>query len=81
MAVVESQVAGLELERVLPKVAMAFEREGKFFATIKKRPAEQISNRQMRVPIELRPGGSFGYFNADGGDLVEVVGQLGIRLH
>jgi hypothetical protein len=69
MAVTESQVAGLELERVLPKVAMAFERDDKFYATIKKRPAEQISNRQMRVPIELRPGGSFGYFNADGGDL------------
>ena len=69
MAVVESQVAGLELERVLPKVAMAFERDDKFYATIKKRPAEIISNRQMRVPIELRPGGSFGYFSADGGDL------------
>ena len=69
MAVVESQIAGLELERVMPRVAMAFERDDKFFATIKKRPAEQISNRQMRIPIELRPGGSFGYFNADGGDL------------
>jgi len=69
MAVTESQVAGLELERVLPKVAMAFERDDKFYATIKKRPAEVISNRQMRVPIELRPGGSFGYYNPDGGDL------------
>lgn len=69
MAVVESQVAGLELERVIPKVRVLFERDDKFYANIKKRDVEKISNRQMRVPLELRPGGSFQYFNADGGDL------------
>jgi hypothetical protein len=69
MAVVESQVAALELERVLPKIRVLFERDDKFFANIKKRDVEKISNRQMRVPLELRPGGSFQYFNADGGDL------------
>ncbi len=69
MAVTETQVAALELERVLPKIQTAFERDDKFYSTIEKRPAEKISNRQMRVPIELRPGGSFQYFNADGGDL------------
>lgn len=69
MAVVESQVAGLELERVIPKVRTLFERDDKFFANIKKRDVEKISNRQMRVPLELRPGGAFQYFNPDGGDL------------
>jgi hypothetical protein len=69
MAVVESQVAALELERVIPKVRVVFERDDKFYANIKKRDVEKISNRQMRVPLELRPGGSFQYFNADGGDL------------
>lgn len=69
MAFVESQVAGTELEKVIPKVRQLFEREDKFFAHVKKRDVEVISNRQMRVPLELRPGGSFGYFNADGGDL------------
>lgn len=69
MAVVESQVAGLELERVIPKIRVLFERDDRFYATIKKRDVEKISNRQMRVPLELRPGGSFQYFNADGGDL------------
>jgi hypothetical protein len=69
MAVIESQVAALELERVLPKIRVLFERDDKFFANIKKRDVEKISNRQMRVPLELRPGGSFQYFNADGGDL------------
>ena len=69
MAVVETNVAGLELERVIPKVRTLFERDDKFYATIAKRPVEKISNRQMRVPLELRPGGKFQYFNADGGDL------------
>ncbi len=69
MAVVEAQVAALELERVIPKVRVLFERDDKFFANIKKRDVEKISHRQMRVPLELRPGGSFQYFNPDGGDL------------
>ncbi len=68
-AVVEQQVVGLELERVLPKVTTVFERDDKFFANIKKRDVEKISNRLMRIPLELRPGGNFGYFNPDGGDL------------
>ena len=69
MAVVEAQVAALELERVLPKIRTLFERDDKFYSNIKKRDVEKISNRQMRVPLELRPGGSFQYFNPDGGDL------------
>lgn len=70
MAVVESQVAALELERVLPKVRTVFERDDKFYAHISKRgDVEKVSSRQMRVPLELRPGGSFQYFNPDGGDL------------
>jgi len=69
MAVVESQVSALELERVIPKIRVLFERDDKFFANIKKRDVEVISNRQMRVPLELRPGGSFQYFDPNGGDL------------
>lgn len=69
MALVEAQVTALELERVIPKIRVLFERDDKFYSNIKKREVEKISNRQMRVPLELRPGGSFQYFNADGGDL------------
>lgn len=69
MAVVESQVAALELEKVLSKIRVVFERDDKFYSRIEKKDVEKISNRQMRVPLELRPGGSFQYFNADGGDL------------
>lgn len=69
MAVVEANVVALELEKVLPKVRTLFERDDKFFATIQKRDVERVSNRQMRIPLELRPGGKFQYFNPDGGDL------------
>jgi len=69
MAVTESQVNALELEKVIPKIRVLFERDDKFFANIKKQDVETISSRQMRVPLELRPGGSFQYFNPDGGDL------------
>ncbi len=69
MAASESQVVALELERVLPKVETVYEYDDKFYAHISKKNVEKISNRQMRVPLELRPGGSFQYFNPDGGDL------------
>lgn len=69
MAVTEQQVVALELERVIPQIQTLFEQDDLFFATIKKRNVEKISNRQMRIPLEIRPGGSFQYFNADGGDL------------
>ena len=69
MALTETQVVALELEKVRDKMQTAFDRDDKFYSFIKKRDVEKISNRQMRVPIELRPGGSFGYFNPDGGDL------------
>lgn len=69
MAVTESNVAALELERVLPTLRRLFDMDNKFYATIRKRPVEKISNRQMRIPLEIRPGGDFGYFNPDGGDL------------
>ena len=69
MAGNESQVVGVELERVAPKVPTLFERDDTFFSVIEKRPVEVISARDMRIPLELRPGGKFGYFNPDGGDL------------
>lgn len=69
MAVVEAQVSALELERVIPKIRTLFERDDTFFAHIKKRDVEVISNRLMRVPLEIRPGGSFQYFDPNGGDL------------
>jgi hypothetical protein len=69
MAVVESQVTALELEKVIPKIRTLFERDDRFYANIKKRDVEVMSQRLMRVPLEIRPGGAFQYFDPNGGDL------------
>jgi hypothetical protein len=69
MAGNESQVVGAELERVLPKVPTLFDRDDVFYSALEKRPVEVISARDMRIPLELRPGGKTGYYNPDGGDM------------
>lgn len=65
----ESEVVALELERVIPHYRTLFDRDQRFWGQIKKKNVEKVSNRQMRVPLEINPGGSFQYFNPDGGDL------------
>lgn len=57
------------MEKVRSKVQTAFDRDDRFYGVIEKRPAEKVSSRSMRVPLELRPGGKFGHYNPDGGDL------------
>lgn len=74
-AVADSNVVALELEKVLTKIRTVFEYDDKFYSNIEKKNVEVISNRQMRVPLELRPGGNFQYFNPDGGDLGRGGGQ------
>lgn len=69
MAQTEADVLALELERVDPKVNTWFDRDSKFFAQLEKRPVDTISGRDMRVPCELHPGGSFGQYDSEGGDL------------
>lgn len=69
MAQTESQVVAGELERVAPKVPILFERDAMFYANVEKRPVEKVSARDMRIPLEIRPGGLFGYFDMAGGDL------------
>lgn len=63
----EAQVLGAELERVLPDVPVWFDRDATFFSQLEKRPVEVVSGRDMRIPIELSPGGKSRQFNSDGG--------------
>lgn len=69
VAQAETDVVAAELERVLPKVQILFDREGPFYSAIEKKDIEVISARQMRGPLEIRPGGKFGFFNPSGGDM------------
>lgn len=69
MALTETQMVGAELEKVKTKVPVLFDRDAFFYGNVEKRPVEKVSARDMRVPLELRPGGRFGYFDPAGGDL------------
>lgn len=69
MAVNENQIVTTELEHVDEALPAMFDRDDKFFSKLEKRPAIKVSNKAMRVPIELRPGGDFAHFDPDGGDL------------
>jgi hypothetical protein len=46
-----------------------YEKEDTFFAGVKTKNVEEVSNRDMRIPVQLHPGGYFGQYNPDGGDL------------
>lgn len=67
MAQNEGNVAGLEIEKVRKVVKSAFDYDKVFYGFLEKRPVEKVSNREMRVPIRLRPGGKFKQYNPDGG--------------
>src|SRR5260221_2826151 len=68
--VAEAQTIGLEMEKVSPKVPVLFDRDDVFYSELEKATdVEVVSDRAMRVPLEMRPGGYFGQFNPDDADL------------
>jgi hypothetical protein len=69
MALNEAQIVATELEHVDEVLPTLFDREDRFFAKLEKRPVIKVSNRAMRIPLELDPGGDFAHFDPDGGDL------------
>lgn len=65
----EAAVNALEIEKVRPIVKAAFDEDsGIFYGWLKKKSPDVISNRDMRVPIKVRPGGKFRHYNPDGGN-------------
>ncbi|HEY7855789.1 MAG TPA: hypothetical protein VIC32_05050 [Terriglobales bacterium] len=64
-----SQVVALQLEKVRPKLPILYERDDAFFSLIQKREVERVSTRTARIPLQVQPGGAFGYASFDGGDL------------
>jgi len=66
----EAQVLQAEMEKVLPAVEVTYDLDDTFYGSIEKeKSVQRISGRDMRIPLKLRPGGYFGHFNPDGGDL------------
>src|SRR5690606_33779362 len=69
MAQNNNDVLALQLEKVHKKVPVLFDINDTFYSQIEKRPVDIISTRDMRIPLEMHPGGYFGQYNPDGGDL------------
>ena len=65
-----SQTVALQLEKVRDKVPLLYERDDILLAMIQQRgDVEKVSSRNMRLPLQVNPGGKAGSYNADGGDL------------
>lgn len=65
----DAQVVATEIERVRPKLPTLFDWDDVWYSSIEKKDVEMISNRDMRVPLEIKPGGRFGHMDPDGGDM------------
>lgn len=65
-----NNVLAVEMEKVRKKLSVLYELESaKFFSTVEKKDVEVISERDMRIPLAMGPGGYFGYYDPAGGDL------------
>jgi hypothetical protein len=70
MSMANTQTVALQLEKVRSKVPLMYERDDVLFAKIQKSgDVERVSSRNMRIPLQLRPGGKAGHYDPDGGDL------------
>jgi hypothetical protein len=65
-----TQTIALQLEKVRDKVPLLYERDDVLLTMIQQRgDIEKVSSRNMRLPLQVNPGGKAGSYNADGGDL------------
>jgi len=65
-----AQTVALQLEKVRDKVPILYERDDVLLSMIQQRgDIEKVSSRNMRLPLQLIPGGKAGSYSADGGDL------------
>ena len=65
-----ANVIALQLEKVRDKVPLLYERDDSLLTMIQQRgDVEKVSSRNMRLPLQVNPGGKAGSYNADGGDL------------
>ena len=64
-----AQSVALQLEKVRDKLPLLYERDDILLTMIQQRgDVEKVSSRNMRLPLQIRPGGKAGLANMDGGD-------------
>lgn len=64
-----AQVAAAQLEKVVDKIEVLYERGDDTLQMIQKaNDVKTVSTRAMRIVLQVTAGGTGGYYNADGGD-------------
>src|SRR5450432_1411376 len=72
-----AQSVALQLEKVRDKLPLLYERDDILLTMIQQRgDVERVSSRNMRLPLQIRPGGKAGLANMDGGDLGRGSGSV-----
>jgi hypothetical protein len=67
----------LQIEKVRDKLPLLYERDDILLTMIRQRgDVERVSSRNMRLPLQIRPGGEVGLANMDGGDLGRGSGTM-----
>jgi len=65
-----ANVVAVELEKVRSKLTLLYERDDILLTMIQQKgDLEKVSNRAMRIPLQMFSGGRGGAYNADGGDM------------
>lgn len=69
-AMVNADTVAVQLEKVRSRIPLLYERDtdGTFFSKVEKK-GDKVSSRNMRIPLQLRPGGRGGLFSPDGGGM------------
>ena len=62
-------VSALQFERVSDVIPILYERGDETMVLIQKADDVEISTLDLRLPIQVNPGGLGGYYNPDGGNL------------
>src|SRR6202163_1212607 len=71
-----AQTIALQLEKVRDKVPLLYARDDVLLSMIQSRgDVEKVSSRNMRLPLQVNPGGKAGSYSADGGDLGRGTGS------
>lgn len=64
-----NDVLSTELERVETDLQTAYDVDDTFYSEVERVAGKKVSSRSMRVPLKIRPGGKFGYYDPNNGDL------------
>jgi hypothetical protein len=63
-------IIATEMERVEgDRLMTAYDIDDTFYSEVERVAGKRVSSRAMRVPLKIRPGGKFGYYDPNNGDL------------